>query len=117
MSSTTFTAWLAFATVLLSWTGAAFAAYLSWRRYRLTSAARLTAQLSDLAETVERQSLELRNLRSRLNMRELRQRRAESTPAPTVPIENGHDEDAAAAAKRAELNDALARGAIKVNPT
>lgn len=116
MSSITFTVWLASVTVLLSWTGAAFAAFLSWRRYRLSSAARLTAQLSDLAETVERQSLELRNLRSRLNMRELRARRAAEPPESTAPIENGHDEDAAAAAVRAELNDALARGARRVNP-
>jgi hypothetical protein len=108
---------LASGTALVLSIGAACVAAHSWRQYRSSSAKRLLRQLTDLEDTVETLTHDVRNIRSRLNMRELRARRAEVPPETTAPTENGFDEEAAAAAKRAELNDAIARGAIKANPS
>lgn len=108
---------LASSTALLLSIGALSAAVLSLRRYRSTSAAKLSQRLTDLEETVESLSLQLRNLRSRANMQALRERRAshttDSTPTTTTPAAGDVSNGADPAAVRAALNAQLAaRGRI-----
>lgn len=99
------------ATALLFSIGACLVTYLSWRRCQSHSAERLRTQLSDLREAVEDQEHRLRNLKSRYTMQNLRLSREAQPPASTAAI----DPEESAAAARRELNDQLARGALKVN--
>lgn len=106
MTWATFMTLLASGTALLLSTGALLVAVHSWRRYRSSSSAKLSEQLTDLTASLESQSVELRLIRARLNQRAYRERqRQEAPPESTAPI----DAEAAAAEIRAELNAQLAR--------
>lgn len=112
MTFTTSIALWASGTALLFSIGALVATVLSWRQSLKNSAARLRQQLLDLTEAVEDQAKLIRQLKSRYTMQNLRLAR-EAQP-PGTPV--GTDPDAAAAEARRNLNDALARGQVKVNP-
>lgn len=108
MTSITYMTWLACGMALPASIGACFVAYRSLHLCRTTSAARLSARLTELESTIEALTVAHRNLRSRLNMQSHRAKR----PEPTEPIEEtaprSTDPDDIAASVRAELNGELA---------
>lgn len=108
----TFTALLASSMALLVSIGALIATVRSYRLCLSSSAAVLSAQLSDLQTLVELQQTQIRNLKSRYSMQNVRLMREATPPAATEPT----DPDAIAAEKRRELNDMLANGQLKVHP-
>lgn len=102
--------WASVTALLLS-IGASLVTVLLWRQSQLTSAARLLRMLSDLQETVEDQDKRIRNLVARYRMQNVRLARPEASPESPAAT----DPEQAAEDARRNLNDQLARGAVRVN--
>jgi hypothetical protein len=101
------TALLVSATALVSSIGAWLAALRLLAHSRLNSASVLSAQLSELTLTVESLTQQLRNVRSRLNMRAYRARQEAQSDPPSQETRPETDEERARL--RAELNATLAK--------
>lgn len=100
---------------LVASTFALFAARRSSDRSLSKRCNELSAQLSDLAETLERQSLAVRNLRSRANMQIARERKANGD-ASTDPGTREIDPEAEKDRWTREMNLKLATGQV-IPPT
>ena len=105
MTLLTFITWLLSAMALLASIGAWLVTKHLWAQFQRSSSVKLSERLSEIEELVEKQSLAIRNLRSRLNMASYRERnqqiQAPETSATTDPEEE-------AARVRRELNAMLA---------